>query len=71
MKREHQKTRKINITANKVIREAEINEIDDFEQIDLFTNYEKIEKKKQKEEKEKNLQHTMIDIKKNMVKMPY
>ena len=57
-------TRRINITANKVARESEINEIDDFEQIDLFTNYEEIEKKKQKEEKEKNLQHTMIDIKK-------
>ena len=57
-------TRRINITANKVVRESEINEIDDFEQIDLFTNYEEIEKKKQKEEKEKNLQHTMIDIKK-------
>ena len=30
----------------------------------MFKNYEEIEKKKQKEEKEKNLQHTMIDIKK-------
>ena len=57
-------TRRINITANKVVRESAINEIDDFEQIDLFINYEEIEKKKQKEEKEKNLQHTMIDIKK-------
>ena len=57
-------TRRINITANKIVREEESNKNNTFEQIDLFTNYEEINKKKAQEEKEKNLQYTMINIKK-------
>ena len=56
-------TRRINITANKVIREEEANKKNSFEQINLFTNYEEINKKRAQEEKEKNLQYTMINIK--------
>ncbi len=57
-------TRRINITANKVIREEDESKNNTFEQIDLFTNYEEINKKKEQEEKEKKLQYTMINIKK-------
>ena len=57
-------TRRINITANKVVREEEAKQNNIFEQIDLFTNYEEINKKREQEEKERNLQHIMIDIKK-------
>ena len=57
-------TRRINLTANKVIREEDANKNNIFEQIDLFTNYEEINKKRRQEEKEKNLQYTMINIKK-------
>ena len=57
-------TRRINLTANKVIREEDANKNIIFEQIDLFTNYEEINKKRRQEEKEKNLQYTMINIKK-------
>ena len=57
-------TRRINITANKVVREEAANKKNNFEQIDLFTNYEEINKKRKQEEKEKNLQYTMINIKK-------
>ena len=46
------------------IPEAEIKEKQSYEQIDLFTNYEEINKRKKQEEKEKNLQYTMINIKK-------
>ena len=45
-------TRRINITANKVIREEDESKNNTFEQIDLFTNYEEINKKKEQEEKE-------------------
>lgn len=57
-------TRRINITANKVVREEEANKKNNFEQIDLFANYEEINKKRKQEENEKNLQYTMINIKK-------
>ena len=57
-------TRRINITANKVVREEEAKQNNTFEQIDLFTNYEEINKKREQEEKERNLQHIMINIKK-------
>ena len=55
--------RRINITANNVIRETDVKEIP-FEQIDLFTNYEEVAKAKQKEKAEKNIQKAMINIKK-------
>lgn len=57
-------TRRINITANNVVdEETAINE-KSYEQINLFTNYQEKVKKKQKELTEKELQKTVIDIKK-------
>lgn len=55
-------TRRINLTANKVVQEGE-DQVK-FEQMDLFTNYNEIKQKEIKDEKEKNLQYVMIDIKK-------
>ncbi len=60
--------RRVTIVANNVQDENLTREERKFEQIDLFTDYETLNKKKQQEEiyeqKEKNLQHTLIDIKK-------
>ena len=56
--------RRINITANNVVDEETAKQEKNFEQIDLFTNYqEKVEKRKE-EQAEKELQKAMIDIKK-------
>ena len=56
--------RRINITANNVVDEETAKQEKNFEQIDLFTNYqEKVEKRKE-EQTEKELQKAMIDIKK-------
>ena len=54
--------RRINITANKVINESEVRK-SEYEQIDLFKNYQEESKRKNKEKKEKRLQETMINIK--------
>ena len=53
--------RRINITANNLIDELEVKK--DYEQIDLFTNYEEIKKKRKKEEDEKRIQKAMLNIK--------
>ena len=54
--------RRINITANNVIRAIEgVN--NSFEQIDLFTDYQKRELEQQKEKRERSLQKAMINIK--------
>ena len=55
-------TRRINLTANKVVKEGKKQA--EFEQMDLFANYNEIKQKEIKDEKEKNLQYVMIDIKK-------
>ena len=47
-------TRRINITANKVIYQKDIKKEKKYEQIDLFTNYEELNKKKEQEKKEKS-----------------
>lgn len=61
-------TRRVTIVANNVINEAKVKEENYFEQIDLFTDYKSLEIKKQQEiqnhKKEKNLQLTLINIKK-------
>lgn len=61
-------TRRVTIVANNVIDEAKVKEENSYEQIDLFTDYKSLERKKQQEvqnqKKEKNLQLTLIDIKK-------
>ena len=56
-------TRRINITANNVIDRNSIIKEKNFEQIDLFTNYEKEEEEIKKENEEIELQKAMINIK--------
>ena len=57
-------TRRINITANNVIDEEKAEREDRYEQIDLFNNYKEVEESKSKEKKERNLQRSILDIKK-------
>jgi DNA polymerase V len=56
--------RRINITANNVINEVDAEREITYEQIDMFTNYQEKIKKKKEEEIEKDLQKTIINIKK-------
>ena len=64
--------RRIYLTATHVIPESSIPETNQFEQMDLFTDYTALEKEKEKEqaeqEKEKRLQKAMLDIKKKFGK---
>ena len=55
--------RRINITACEV--ESEVNYINQkrYEQVDLFTDYQKLKEEEQKEKIEKNLQKAVIEIK--------
>lgn len=60
-------SRRLNVTANHVIREEEANQMQDYRQLDLFTDF--IDKDNSKDEedklyKEKQVLKTMIDIKK-------
>lgn len=54
--------RRINITANNVVHISEIKE-ENYQQIDLFTNFEELNKKREKERAEREIQKAMIDIK--------
>ena len=56
-------TRRINITANNVIRTVDANLNNSFEQIDLFTDYHQREIEQKQEARERNLQKAMINIK--------
>ncbi len=60
--------RRINLTANHVVYEASIKKTENFEQLNLFTDYGIEHKKKEEEEVtlelEKKMQHAVIDIKK-------
>jgi DNA polymerase V len=56
--------RRVNITANNVISEERAEKENSSEQINLFTDYKKIEEKQNKEKKERNLQKSILDIKK-------
>lgn len=60
--------RRVNIAANHVEDEATIQKIDNFEQLDLFTDYMAVQVKKEEEEaelaREKKVQQAMLDIKK-------
>lgn len=55
--------RRINITANNVVDEQTLKEEKNYEQIDLFTNYQEKVSRQQSEQNEKNLQKAMISIK--------
>ena len=60
--------RRINITANHVINEGSVKKIENFEQLNLFTDYGIEHKKKEEKEValelEKKMQNAVIDIKK-------
>ena len=54
--------RRINITANNVVSEDSIDN-NNFEQLDLFVNYEEVNKKRKKEQAERNIQKAILKIK--------
>lgn len=60
--------RRVNVVASKVVPENKKKPVVEFEQLDLFTDYEALEqerKAKEKElEKEKKIQHAILDIQK-------
>lgn len=59
--------RRITVVAAKLARETDVKLYPDFEQLDMFTDYDALEKEREEEqealEKEKKLQHAMLDIK--------
>ncbi len=60
--------RRVNITANHVVDEATVQKTDNFEQLDLFTDYAAVQAKKEDEEaelaREKKMQQAILEIKK-------
>ena len=60
--------RRVNITANHVVDEETVQKSDNFEQLDLFTDYGAVQAKKEEEEaeltREKSMQKAMLEIKK-------
>lgn len=64
----HLLVRRMNITANRVVDEANAKKEETFEQLDLFTDYSaELEERKQEEgelEREKRIQRAMLEIKK-------
>lgn len=56
--------RRINITANNIISENSQNAKKSFEQIDLFTDYEKKKEEDKKEKREHEMQKAIVSIKK-------
>lgn len=61
-------TRRITVVANRVCDESKVQESEQFEQLDLFTDYQERAKEKLKEDealsKERKLQEAMISVKK-------
>ncbi len=64
--------RRINIVANKLVDEHSVKNVNKYEQLDLFTDYEILKKQREKEnaesEREKRMQNTILDIKKKFGK---
>ncbi len=64
--------RRVNIVANHVVSEDSVKEEESYEQLDLFTDYDKKAKATEEEksmlDKEKKLQHALLDIKKKFGK---
>ena len=60
--------RRLNLTANKVVSENSVTEVQQYEQLNLFTDYVAEEKKNEDEkealEREKRMQHAVLNIKK-------
>lgn len=61
-------TRRITITANNVVNEIQAEKDNNYEQMDLFTNYNEKEQKREKEMKERDLQKSILYIKKKFGK---
>lgn len=57
-------TRRINLTANKIVSEEIAEKENNYTQIDLFINYTDEKKKHEKELQERELQRSILDIKK-------
>lgn len=64
--------RRISITANRLADEASVNHTEEYQQLNLFTDYEELNKKQTEEEadleREKRMQKAMLDIKKKFGK---
>lgn len=64
--------RRINISANHVIRENEVKQEETYEQLDLFTDYAKLEQQRREAdrelEKEHKLQQAVVDLQKKFGK---
>ena len=56
-------TRRINITATDVVNEEDYKNIKEYEQMDMFVDYNELEKQRLKEKSEKSLQKAVINIK--------
>ena len=56
-------TRRINITATDVVNEEDDKNIKEYEQMDMFVDYNELEKQRLKEKSEKSLQKAVINIK--------
>lgn len=56
-------TRRINITAADVVNEEDYKNIKEYEQMDMFVDYNELEKQRVKEKTEKSLQKAVINIK--------
>lgn len=60
--------RRINVTANHVVKESSVEKGSSYEQLDLFTDYEVIQKKRKEEDaillRERKMQHAILEIKK-------
>lgn len=56
--------------ANKLVDEHSVKNVNKYEQLDLFTDYEDLKKQREKEnaesEREKRMQNTILDIKKEI-----
>lgn len=64
--------RRINISANHIAPETSVAKKEEFRQLDLFTDYDKLEQRQAEEEanleREKNMQKALLDIKKKFGK---
>ncbi len=57
-------SRRITVVANRVISEKKVQEQEEFVQMDLFTDYEKVRRREELLKREKNVQKALLDIKK-------
>jgi len=59
--------RRVTISANNLVSENDVKEQKNYEQLDLFTNYDEVQAKREKEEnklkKERRIQEAILDIK--------